>query len=185
MEWHLQKITDIHTYNHHLHVNVKPLFSEPVVLLVLFFWVSPMRGFQFTILHLLCMNQHTLLHFLLGTAMHTTAYDCRMVRIAYGAAFVTVYLVITCSEEALPPKVVVFPLWTHIATSCCNRKISAFISDLLPLCPGRQWTASTCCHSVQVSHPVITSLHSFIKEACLGIFYNTSHYKRSKRNVFI
>lgn len=132
------RTTDIHTYNHHLHVNVKPLFSEPVMLLVVFFWASPMRGFQFTILHLLCMNQHTLLHFLPGTAMHTTAHDCRMARIAYGAAFVTVYLVITCSEEVLPLKVVVFPLWTHIATSCCNRKISAFIRDPLPLCSGRQ-----------------------------------------------
>lgn len=69
-----------------------------------------MKGFQFTILNLLCTNQHTLLHFLLGTAMHTTAHDCRMVRITYGVAFVTIYLVITCSEEVFPVKIVVFPV---------------------------------------------------------------------------
>lgn len=151
------------------------LFSLSLLCCWCCFLASPMKGFQFTILNLLCMNQYTLWHFLLVTAMHTTAHDCRMVRIAYGAAFVTIYLVITCREEVFPLNVVVFPVWTHIAMSCCNRKISAFISDPLPRSSGRQWTASTSCYLVQVSHPTITSLLSFIQEACLGIFYNTSH----------
>lgn len=42
--------------------------------------------------------------------MHTTAHDYRIVRMAYGAVFVTICLVITCSEEVYPLKVVVFPL---------------------------------------------------------------------------
>lgn len=68
--------------------------------------------------------------------MHITAHDCKMVRITYGVAFVAIYLVITCSEEVSPLNVVVFPVWTHIAMSCCNRKISAFISDLSLSPPG-------------------------------------------------
>lgn len=94
---------------------------------------------------------------------------CRMV-ITYSVVFVTIYSAIICTEDVFPLEVVVFPVWTHIAMSCCNRKISVFISDLLPLSSGRQWTASTRCHSVQVTHPAITSLLAFIKEAHLGIF---------------
>lgn len=169
MQCYLQNTTDIHTYNHLLHVNTKPHFSEPFMLLALFFEPLQWKDFssQFWIF---CAWTNTLYYIFYCEKLCTLQQMvCRMV-ITYSVVFVTIYSATICTEDVFPLEVVVFPVWTHIAMSCCNRKISVFISDLLPLSSGRQRTASTRCHSVQVTHPAITSLLAFIKEARLGIF---------------